>query len=52
MKTAVRNQLRDHEGRNTARKAENRRLRRQGRVDLAQGYEPQPFRRSLERVLV
>lgn len=53
MKTAVRDQLRGHEGKNAARKAENRRNRRHSRQFVKNGRYPHPFaRHSLERVLI
>lgn len=48
MKTGVRNQLRDHKGKASVRKGLNRSHRRQARLDIREGYEPQRNRRNLD----
>lgn len=52
MKTSVRNQLRDRNGKAAVRRTLNRRDRRQARMDIHEGYLPRRTRHSLDYVLV
>lgn len=52
MKTAVRDQIRNHKGKAAVRRDLNRNFRRQAKRDLREGYEPARKGSTLERVLV